>query len=181
MPNHQPIIKDARGVRSFATSAAAVLVFLVDADERLLLLSGKPARLSGHWEVPSGAVQAEETILDAALRELHEEIGPEVSVRPLGTVHVHTFRYDDEVQYMICVCYLMAYEGGPIVPGDDMAGSQFRWWNLAEIMDDSVRISVPTDQKWLMSRSVELYRLWKHSEVPLQPWTIRPAEGLSTQ
>jgi len=69
---------------------------------------------------------------------------------------------------MIAVCYLMAYEGGPVEPGDDMAGAEFRWWTLAELADESVKISVPTDQKWLMERAVELYRLWKNSDVELQ-------------
>ena len=36
-------------------------------------------------------------------------------------------------------------------------------------MDEGVKIIVPSDQKWLMRRTIELYRLWKTQEVNLQP------------
>jgi hypothetical protein len=92
-----------------------------------------------------------------------------VRVRPLGTVHAYTFRYDEVVQYMISIVYLLAYEGGPIEPGDDMRGSQYRWWRLNELLDDRVRLIVPRDQKWMAARAIELYRLWKDQSVELQP------------
>src|SRR5688572_13072672 len=98
MPNHQPIITAAHGKRTFACSAAAVLAFIVDAHERILLLAHPKRR--GEWEVVNGALEAEETILDGVLREIREEVGPAVQVQPLGTVHAWTFWYDDTVQYM---------------------------------------------------------------------------------
>ena len=89
--------------------------------------------------------------------------------RPLGTVHAYTFRYDDNVQYMISLCYLVAYEGGAIYPSDDMQGSAFHWWSLDELEDDRVKVLVPRDQKWIIRRAVELFRLWKDQEEDLQP------------
>lgn len=47
-----------------------------------------------------------------ALREVREEAGPDLRVRPLGVVHASTFAYDDRVRRMISVVYLMAHEGG---------------------------------------------------------------------
>jgi ADP-ribose pyrophosphatase YjhB (NUDIX family) len=139
----------------------------VNEEEKLLLLS--PPDLKGKWGVISGALEAEETILEAVLRETREELGPDIRVRPLGTVHAYTFRCDDNIQYMIDLCYLMAYEGGQVQPGDDMRGSKFRWWSLEELEDESIQIIVPRGQRWLMGRAVELYRLWKDQEVDLQP------------
>ncbi|MEW5868296.1 MAG: NUDIX hydrolase [Chloroflexota bacterium] len=167
MPNQQPVITAADGRRKFACSPAAVLAFIVDAEERLLLLA-HPHR-KGEWEVINGALNANETILEGVLREVREEAGPAVQARPLGTVHAYTFRYDDNVQYMLTTCYLLIYEGGEILPGDDMQGSQYRWWRLDEIADPQVRLIVPRDQKWLLGRAVELYRLWKDQAVDLQP------------
>ncbi len=167
MPNQQPAITDALRRRTFACCAVAVLAFLVDADERILLLAHPQHK--GEWEVVNGALNAEETLLDAVLRETREEIGDSVRARPLGTVHASTFYYDDNVQYMLSVCYLLAYEGGPVQPGDDMRGSAFRWWSLDELSDEQVRLIVPRDQKWLVRRAIELYRLWRDQEVELQP------------
>ena len=67
------------------------------------------------------------------------------------------------------LCYLLAYVGGQVQTGDDMAGSRFRWWSLEELADESVRVIVPPDQKWLVRRAVELYRLWKGQDVELEP------------
>jgi len=45
---------------------------------------------------------------------------------------------------MISLCYLMACEGGEIIPGDDMRGAAFRWVKPAEIA--SLSITPPADQ-----------------------------------
>ena len=69
---------------------------------------------------------------------------------------------------MISSNYLFAYQGGDIVPGDDMVGSEVRWWSLAELEDASVRFHAST-RLWLLQRAVELYRLWHDQpDVPLQ-------------
>ena len=56
-----------------------------------------------------------------------------IKVRPLGTVHISSFHYDKHVRYMLSVAYLFVYEGGEILPGDDMEGSEYRWWSLDEL------------------------------------------------
>ena len=167
MPNQQPVITDVTGTRQFACSPAAVLAFIVNERDELLLLS-HPHR-PGAWEVVNGALEREETLLDGVLREVREEVGPDIRVRPLGVLHAYTFAYDDHARYMLSLCYLLAYEGGRIVPGDDMAGSQVRWWSLAQVAEESLRLLVPRDQPWLLTRAVELHRLWRTSSVELQP------------
>jgi ADP-ribose pyrophosphatase YjhB (NUDIX family) len=112
--------------------------------------------------------------LEGALREVREEVGPDVQVRPLGTVHAYTFHYDDNVKFMASICYLMAYEGGQVQPGDDMQGSRYRWWSLEELGDDNVTIVVPTDRKWLFRRAIELYRLWNESQIDLRQLGLKP-------
>jgi 8-oxo-dGTP pyrophosphatase MutT (NUDIX family) len=163
----QPLITDSSGSRLFACSAAAVLGFIVDEDERILLLS-HPAR-PGRWEVVNGALESGETLLDGVLREIHEEAGTQLIVRPLGTLHAHTFNYDAVVQYMISVAFVLAYEGGAVIPGDDMRGSQARWWRVDELSREAPHIVVPDNQPWLFARAVGLYRLWRTHSVALQP------------
>ena len=163
----QPMITAANGIRQFACSSAAVLVFVVnEADEVLLLTHPHWPEL---WEVVNGALERDETILAGALRELHEEIGAAVQVRPLGTVHAYTHAYDERIQHMITICYLMAYEAGAIEPGDDMAGSAYRWWSLADLDAARPRLLVPMDQPWLLRRAVVLYQLWRDETPELQP------------
>lgn len=155
MPNQQPIIKSENGERSFACSPAAVVVFVLnDLEEFLFGFHSRRQR----WEVVSGALEAEETLLEGAQRELAEEMGPEIQVRSLGVIHADTFRYDDNAQYMISVSFLMAYEGGRILPGDDMAGSDFRWIGLDDILTGGVKIGIPRET-WILQRAVEMYRL----------------------
>ena len=165
MSTQQPVITTVNGKRQFACSPAAVLVFIVNVDEQILLLNHP--RRPGWWEVVNGALEAQETLLDGALRETREEVGPEVQVRPLGTVHASTFHYDANASHMLSICYLMAYMGGPVIPGDDMRGSTYRWWTLSELADEQVKVIVPA-QKWLFTRAIELYRLWHDQTVELQ-------------
>lgn len=174
MPSQQPHITTAGGKRSFSCSPVAILVFVVNEQEEILLLAHpKPG---GSWEVVNGALEAQETIVEGTLRETREEAGENVRVRPLGTVHVSTFHFDQNVQYMVSVGYLVAYEGGKVQPGDDMAGSRYKWWGLDELADEKVKVLIPPDGKWLIERAIELYRLWIDRDMELQPELVVPHE-----
>jgi ADP-ribose pyrophosphatase YjhB (NUDIX family) len=155
----QPHTIAAVSGRSFATFPAAVVVPIVNRQEELLLLESQ--RRPGLWEPVNGAVDEGETLLEAALRELREEGGPDLRVRPLGVVHASTFAYDARVPRMISVVYLMAHEGGAAVPGDDMHGSRVRWATLSAIESDGLRLLPPLDQAWLRRRTVDLFRRWE--------------------
>ncbi len=166
MPNQQPSISSVTG-RKFVCSAAATLMFIVDENERFLMLS-RPKH-PGQWEVVCGAIDAAETILDCVLRETREELGEQVQVRPLGVLHAYTFRFDDNVQYMLGVAYLLAYEGGDMIPGHEMAGSEVHWFRIDEVESGKFDVIVP-QQHWMFRRALELYCLWKDRlPVELQP------------
>lgn len=68
----------------------------------------------------------------------------------------------------------MAYEGGGIQPGSDMAGSQYKWCSLRDLA--SVEMLVPPNGRWMIERAVELYRLWRGREVELQSELDLPHE-----
>jgi ADP-ribose pyrophosphatase YjhB (NUDIX family) len=145
--------------RSFAVFPAAVVVAIVSPQEELLLFESM--RRPGWWEPVNGAVDAGETLLEAALREAREEAGPRLKVRPLGVVHASSFAYDAQLPRMISVVYLMAHEGGSAVPGDDMLGSRVRWASFGAIESQGLRLLPPLDQDWLRRRTLQLYRLWE--------------------
>jgi 8-oxo-dGTP pyrophosphatase MutT (NUDIX family) len=121
--------------RRFITSAVAIQAIINQAEQILLLSS--PTRKQG-WQGVSGALEASETLLDGTLREVYEELGNDIQVRPLGTVHAESFHYDQNVPYMLSTYYLLAYLGGTIQPGDDMQGSAFRWRSADELDDDKL-------------------------------------------
>jgi 8-oxo-dGTP pyrophosphatase MutT (NUDIX family) len=159
-----PTVTSGSGKRIFSCFPGAVLVICVNDDEQLLLLSKKQAE----WGVVAGAIEDNETVLDSALRESKEELGEGVRLRPLGTVHTHSFHYDENAHHMLSVFYLVHYLGGEIVPGDDMAGSEFRWWDLCDIEEYTNQIVVPEKQFWIFERAVQLFRLYKDTKVDLE-------------
>lgn len=160
-------IATADGKRRFACSAVAVLAIIVNEREEVLLMA-HPEQIGG-WQVVNGAMEDGESVLEAVLRETYEEAGGDIQVRPLGTVHVSTFHYDERVQYMLSIAYLLAYEGGIIEPGDDMKGSEYRWWKIDELAAEGEKIMIPPGGQWLLARAVDLYRLWHQNDGANQP------------
>ena len=148
--------------RRFPGFAAAVLVFIIDpATRRFLLLSSPAKRGRGGWETVNGGMEDGETVLDSVFREVGEEAGPDVRIRPLGTVHAWTWRYDDAVTHMLSIGIVATYLGGAVVPGDDMAGSEVRWASLEDlealVADGGVLIP---SEVWLFERALQCFDLW---------------------
>lgn len=164
--NIQPVITSTNG-RHFAASAIAVQAILINQQEEILLLNS-PTRKQG-WQVVSGGLDANETVLNGVLREVSEEVGPHVQVQPLGVAHSQTFHYDAGVQHMVGIYYVLAYKGGDVQPGDDMIGSDFRWWRIEEILTEKPTLH-PSTIPWMLQRAIQLYRLWINEPAhPLQP------------
>jgi len=169
MSTPQPFLTTVQGTRRFACSAVAVQAIILNADARVLLLSSPTKNRPDEWQIISGALEAAETVLAGVLREVREEAGPHIQVRPLGVVHAQTFHFDVQVPYMIGIYYLLTYEGGEVQPGDDMRDAHYHWWSLAELTAANVRLH-PSTQLWMLQRAVAIPRLWKtQPAVPLQP------------
>ena len=145
--------------RRLACIPAAILAFIVNADERMLMLAHPNS--GGRWEVINGALEHGETLLAGCLREIREEAGGQIQVRPLSLLHGYSCPYDENVLHMLSLCYVLAYEGGDVIPGDDMANSQVRWVSADEIARGEVDVIMPRDVPWLFERAIELYRLLK--------------------
>lgn len=124
-----------------------------------MLLSSPTRNQKNEWQVISGGMDANETILDAATREAYEEAGSGIEIRPLGVVHSQTFTYDSNIPYMHSIHYLFHFLGGVVVPGDDMVGSQVRWWQLDELADSNI-IYHPSTSFWHLERAIQLWELW---------------------
>lgn len=156
---NQPVIVSKRG-RPFATSAIALQAIIINENEQFLLLSSPRRNGRNEWQTVSGGMEAGETVLEGILREVREEVG-DIEVRPLIVLHSQSFHYDDNVRFMVGINYLLCYEGGEIVPGDDMIGSDFRWWDLDElataVANKNVRLHQST-HLWMLRRAVQMVR-----------------------
>jgi len=173
-----PRLKSANGRREFACFPAAILGFIFNDEGEILLLSHPET--SGAWQVINGAVEDGESPVAALLRETAEEAGPAVRIRPVACVHAFLFRYDERVQAMFSIAYAATYLGGGIVPGSDMAGSEWRWVGLSDIESGEIRPMVPM-QRWLFRRAAAIHSLLRDdTEVELEPWeAMRPGEAAS--
>ena len=114
---------------SLALKRAAVAITLVEADgpgETALLLTLRAAGLRAHrgqWALPGGRCDEGETLVAAALRELHEELGPE-----LGEEHVLGVLddYPTRSGYLITPVVVWAPTSGAISPNPGEVASVHR-------------------------------------------------------
>ena len=161
----------ADGQRGFACFPAAILAFVVNRNDEILLLS-HPGR-KGAWEVVNGAMHEGESPVAAMLREVSEEAGPDVTIRPVASVHTFLYRFDSAIPAMLSIAYVATYLNGEVVPGSDMAMSDFRWASLSEIESGKLTLSVPS-QLWLYRRAIAVHALFKAEAIELEPWQQRP-------
>ena len=169
---NEQTVQTVDGKRRFPLFPAAIVVFIVDDDDRFLILSS-PKR-EGLWEVVNGGLDANETLLQGALRETKEEAGEKVQVKPLGVFHASSFHYDENVKYMISICFLCHYIGGKVEPGDDMKGSRHQFLTLEKMKEQGLKLLVPGKHTWLFERALQSFHAWKSDDVILQPELLGP-------
>jgi 8-oxo-dGTP pyrophosphatase MutT (NUDIX family) len=108
---------------------AAVAIVLTEsdsADETALLLTRRAAGLRAHraqWALPGGRCDAGETPVDAALRELHEELG--LASEPANVLGLLD-DYPTRSGYLITPVVVWAVGGGAIAPNPQEVASVHR-------------------------------------------------------
>ncbi|MFH8873149.1 NUDIX domain-containing protein [Streptomyces griseus] len=98
----------------------------------VLLIQRRWAPHAGSWALPGGHVDAGETSLQAAVRELEEETGITVPVDALGQVGAFDAPGRDPRGRYVTVAYTAALPE-PVAPTplDDAADA--RWWPLTDL------------------------------------------------
>jgi 8-oxo-dGTP pyrophosphatase MutT (NUDIX family) len=108
---------------------AAVAIVLTEsdsADETALLLTRRAAGLRAHgaqWALPGGRCDTGETPVDAALRELHEELG--LASEPANVLGLLD-DYPTRSGYLITPVVVWAVDGGAISPNPQEVASVHR-------------------------------------------------------
>jgi 8-oxo-dGTP pyrophosphatase MutT (NUDIX family) len=106
--------------------AAVAIALTAEAGETALLLTRRAAGLRAHraqWALPGGRCDAGETQVEAALRELHEELGLELSPDAvLGLLD----DYPTRSGYLITPVVVWAENGGTIAPNPQEVASVHR-------------------------------------------------------
>ncbi|WP_338833838.1 CoA pyrophosphatase [Bradyrhizobium septentrionale] len=137
---------------------AAVAIALTEADDgsgAAFLLPRRSARLRAHsaqWALPGGRCDAGETQAEAALRELHEELGMALSDRDvLGMLD----DYPTRSGYLVTPVVVWAGANAAIVPNPDEVASVHRiGLDAIELEDAFTFVTIPES-----SRRVIRFRL----------------------
>ncbi len=101
------------------SSAVGVLILT---DEGVLLVKRRFEPYKGKWVIPSGFIEYEEDMREAAVRETLEETGLEVELTGL---HAAESCFDDPRGNTILVLFNGRITGGTLEPGDDADGAAF--------------------------------------------------------
>jgi 8-oxo-dGTP diphosphatase len=104
---------------------------LITKDNRLLLLRRAHDPWSGHWNLPAGYLEADESPVEAALRETREETGLETEVSKLFGVFHFT---DDPRGSGLLIVYCARVIGG--VPATTPEVSAAAWFLAPDIPRD---------------------------------------------
>jgi 8-oxo-dGTP pyrophosphatase MutT (NUDIX family) len=169
---------ESRGKLPIVERTAARLV-VIDAADRILLLHVQDLsnpQFGTAWELPGGGMEADETFVDAATRELREETGLEV--RPEC---IEAPRWRRQIEYVyrgVCrhqrelVALVRISESSPVTHDSLRVGAEkedvieARWWSIEQIMAGSERWyprSLPT----LLPR----FLAGESLEEPLEIWS----------
>jgi 8-oxo-dGTP diphosphatase len=97
----------------------AVLIVVLKGNKVLLHKRKNTGWMDGWYDLPSGHVDSGESILEAAVREVYEEVGIKISTRNLELFHVSQANTDKSYTYFIFKTE--AWEGQPHLKEPDMA------------------------------------------------------------
>jgi len=110
----------ACGAVTYLDPKLAVAV-VIERDDRVLLgLRAEGTREAGKWSIPAGFVERGEVVETAAIREVAEEVGLQITVGPVLGV------YSEPGEPVVLVVYPALSALGEAVAADDIA--EVRWF-----------------------------------------------------
>jgi len=95
--------------------AADVIVRMDDGSVALIRRKNEPFK--GYWAIPGGMVEEDETVEQAAIREMKEEAG--IDIELVRLVGVYSGPHRDPRGNVVSICYLARHTGGELRAGSD--------------------------------------------------------------
>jgi ADP-ribose pyrophosphatase YjhB (NUDIX family) len=79
----------------------------------------------GRFDSPGGFLEAGEEALDGLRREIREELGVEIDVKPSDYINATVHTYGDEDDYVLALSFAARIVSGEPTPDDDVA--EVKW------------------------------------------------------
>jgi len=109
----------------------------------LLALRGRKAKNErGKWEIPGGAVEFGETLEQAIMREVKEEMGIEIHVKQL--LHVADHILEEEGQHWVSPTFICEIISGELGINEPEKCERLDWFSIEEA--DQLPLSLVTVQ-----------------------------------
>ena len=112
----------ACGFVFYQNPIVGVAVIVSDEAHRVLLVQRARGERAGQWCIPCGNVEWDEHIREAAVRELREETGLEVTVDSVYEVHSN---FHDPESHTVGVWFAGHVTGGRLEAGDDASAAAY--------------------------------------------------------
>jgi 8-oxo-dGTP diphosphatase len=126
-----------------ATPYTAVFIVFRKQDKIAFLLRSNTDWMNGHYGLPAGKVEKDESFRAAAVREAKEEVGVAIKPEDLKFVFV-TYRHEESSDWINIVFEALTWEGDLYNAEPDVHG-ELVWFDpkdLPENMVPSVRIAI---------------------------------------
>ncbi|MBN2745967.1 MAG: NUDIX hydrolase [Bacteroidales bacterium] len=127
---------------TYPRPAFTVDIIVLSKEEKILLIQRKKPPFKGQWALPGGFVDLDETLEQAALRELKEETG--ISFDTLTAFKIYDAIDRDPRHRTISMVFFkteLAMHNLSVIAGDDAASAQwFSIYDLPELAFDHKKI-----------------------------------------
>ncbi len=117
----------------------AVGVLINQRDEVLIAQRPADKHMGGAWEFPGGKIEATESVLEALMRELNEELS--IQVLEASDLMTHRHEYSDRIVDLHVM--LVTEWSGASLAGRGAEGQSLRWVTPENLMKSGV---LPADQ-----------------------------------